>query len=153
MSWRRLGKRKVATLKTCWRRLQDMSWRLTNVCWALTQSVPLLSLILQLAYFLKHFSIFFSICIVIKGNSDRNWFTYAFHCFLWRFRGVFKILSNIWDGAFCENSWWLYTPLTIFTKSLILDVWLGSEHTSRYANNTKTFVKIIKQSSRRFFLK
>ena len=26
-SSRRLGRRKIATLKTCWRRLQDMSWR------------------------------------------------------------------------------------------------------------------------------
>ena len=27
MSSRRLGRRKIVTLKTCWRRLQDMSWR------------------------------------------------------------------------------------------------------------------------------
>ena len=27
------GKRKTAILKTCWRRLQDMSWRPTFVCW------------------------------------------------------------------------------------------------------------------------
>ena len=26
-SWRRLGRRKIVTLKTCWRRLQDMPWR------------------------------------------------------------------------------------------------------------------------------
>ena len=26
-SSRRLGRRKIVTLKTCWRRLQDMSWR------------------------------------------------------------------------------------------------------------------------------
>ena len=26
-SWRRLGRRKIVTLKTSWRRLQDMSWR------------------------------------------------------------------------------------------------------------------------------
>ena len=25
--WRRLGRRKIFTLKKCWRRLQDMSWR------------------------------------------------------------------------------------------------------------------------------
>ena len=30
---RRLGRRKIVTLKTCWRGLQEMSWRPTNVCW------------------------------------------------------------------------------------------------------------------------
>ena len=25
-TWKRLGRRKIVTLKTCWRRLQDMSW-------------------------------------------------------------------------------------------------------------------------------
>ena len=37
MSSRRLGRRKIVTLKTCWRRFQDMSWRPTNVCWVETE--------------------------------------------------------------------------------------------------------------------
>ena len=32
-SSRRLGRQKIVTLWTCWRRLQDMSRRPTNVCW------------------------------------------------------------------------------------------------------------------------
>ena len=28
-----LPKRKIVMLKTCWRRLKDISWRPTNVCW------------------------------------------------------------------------------------------------------------------------
>ena len=37
MSSRRLGRRKIVTLKMCWRRFQDMSWRPTNVCWVETE--------------------------------------------------------------------------------------------------------------------
>ena len=33
MSSRRLGRRIIISLKTYWRRLQDMSWRPTIVCW------------------------------------------------------------------------------------------------------------------------
>ena len=36
ISSRRLGRRKIVTLKMCWRRLQDISWRPTNVCWVFT---------------------------------------------------------------------------------------------------------------------
>ena len=27
------SRQKIVTLKTCWRSLQDMSWRPTNICW------------------------------------------------------------------------------------------------------------------------
>ena len=39
-SSRRLGRRKIVTLKTCWRRLQDMSSRPTNVCWEVCEEEP-----------------------------------------------------------------------------------------------------------------
>ena len=39
-SWRLLGRRKIATLKTCWRCLQDISWRfLQDISWRLLQEV------------------------------------------------------------------------------------------------------------------
>ena len=38
-SSRCLERQKFITLKTCWKHLQDMSWRPTNVCWV-TKSVP-----------------------------------------------------------------------------------------------------------------
>ena len=43
-------------------------------------------------------------------------------------RGLFRALSNIQDGAFCEivNR----KTLTIFTRNTILEVWQGSEYTS-----------------------
>ena len=36
---RRLGRQTIVTLKMCWRRLQDMSWRPTNVCLATEQKI------------------------------------------------------------------------------------------------------------------
>ena len=48
-------------------------------------------------------------------------------------RGEMRILQNIKDEAFCKNSQKL-KPLTIFAKAFILDVWLGSEYTSKLAS-------------------
>ena len=52
------------------------------------------------------------------------------------YRGEFRTLSNIEDGAFCENSEQLQ-PLTIFVKRSALHVWQGSEYASveREAND------------------
>ena len=35
-SSRRLDRRKIVTLRPCWRRLQGMSWRPANVCWVVS---------------------------------------------------------------------------------------------------------------------
>ena len=40
MSWRRLGRQKIVTLKTSWRRLEDMSWRrLEDMSWRCLEDV------------------------------------------------------------------------------------------------------------------
>ena len=46
-------------------------------------------------------------------------------------RYVFRTVLNIWDRAFCENSWW-FKPSTILTKRVILDLWLGSKYASDF---------------------
>ena len=43
--------------------------------------------------------------------------------------GVFRTLSSIWDGAFCENSY-RFSTVNYFCKSSILDVWQGPERAS-----------------------
>ena len=42
---------------------------------------------------------------------------------------VFRILSNIKDWPFCENSYGCQ-PVTVVRKTSILDVWQGSEYAS-----------------------
>ena len=54
-------------------------------------------------------------------------------------RGVFKVLWNISDGAFCENSWWL-TAVICFHKKLYLNIWQGCEYG---ADSRKVITKIL----------
>ena len=42
---------------------------------------------------------------------------------------IFRILSNICYGSFCENSW-RFLAVTIFTESSIIDVWKGPKYAS-----------------------
>ena len=51
-------------------------------------------------------------------------------------KGEFKILSNIWDGAFWINSQKL-TPLYYFAKTSTLDVWQGSGYAFELASNVE----------------
>ena len=53
------------------------------------------------------------------------------------FRGKLRILLNIYDGAFCKNSWKSKAVSTIFAKSSTLDVWQGSEYASKLAFKVK----------------
>ena len=54
---------------------------------------------------------------------------YVWHFHYWTgvidFRGVFKTLSNILDGAIWENCQQVNSRLAIFAKSSNLDVWQG----------------------------
>ena len=43
------------------------------------------------------------------------------------FKGVFRTLWNIWDGAFCKNSKHMEADI-VFAKCFILDIWQGSEY-------------------------
>ena len=65
----------------------------------------------------------------------RDWFTFPKICQGLFNKGVFKILSNIYGGAFCKNDQRL-KPFTTFAKSSILNVWQGPKYTERLSTLT-----------------
>ena len=69
------------------------------------------------------------------------------------FRGVFRTQSNIYDGAFCKNSWRL-KAVNFFTKSSILNVLIHVlTNISRIKNNqTMKFCLVIKYNMINIFL-
>ena len=65
--------------------------------------------------------------------------------------GVFRTLSSIYDGIFCENSWWLLV-VTISVKRSILGVSQGSEYAYDYWHETRSPIRLSKVFSASFFL-
>ena len=53
------------------------------------------------------------------------------------FRGELRILSNIYDGAFCKNTQKRKALHYFCKKSSILDVWKGYEYASELAFKVK----------------
>ena len=78
---------------------------------------------------------------MIKWNKEQQWF-HQHHVrsqeILILLSGKFRTLSINLDGVFVKivNS---FQPLTIFTKSFILDIWQSSEYTCFYTNTTYKF--------------
>ena len=50
------------------------------------------------------------------------------------YKGKFKTLPNIWDGAFWRNS---QNPFTIFAKISMLDIWQGSGYAFELASDVE----------------
>ena len=61
------------------------------------------------------------VCTSMNATFDRE--------FVFRYRGVFRNLSNICDGAFQEKSERCST-VDYFRKSSVLDVWQSSQYAS-----------------------
>ena len=81
---RRLGRRKLFTLKTCWRRLQDMSWR-RLVCWGFFEysckSLSFYLFIYRSIFFFIHSLILSFIQFVYSILPATSSLLYGFHMY------------------------------------------------------------------------
>ena len=91
-SWRRLGKRKIVTRKTSWRHLEDMSWRrLEDMSWRCLED--LLKILWRQTKYLLGISVYLS-----RDLTNLNVYLTSLY---------FTISDNSKANPKCINYWWL----------------------------------------------